>query len=58
MAGAEPELRRLRVERQVHHLTPAEKRTREAIVKELKHKRGIRNLYAVATAAAEKQGGK
>ena len=37
-----------------HHLTPAEKREREAIVKKLKHKRGIRNPYAVATAAAEK----
>lgn len=41
-----------------HHLTPAEKRKREAIVKELKHKKGIRNPYAVATAAAEKNGGK
>ena len=37
-----------------HHLTPAEKREREKIVKTIKHKKGIRNPYAVATAAAEK----
>ena len=37
-----------------HHLTPEEKREREKIVKALKHKKGIKNPYAVATAAAEK----
>lgn len=40
-----------------HHLTPAEKREREKIVKKLKHKKGIKNPYAVATAAAEKAEG-
>lgn len=39
---------------EVRHLTPAEKREREKIVKAIKHKKGIKNPYAVATAAAEK----
>lgn len=35
-------------------LTPEEKAEREKIVKALKHKRGIDNPYAVATAQAKK----
>lgn len=40
-----------------HHLTPEEKVKREEIVHKLKHKPGIHNPYAVATAAAEEAEG-